>query len=345
MNDKWLKIKNRVITAATIAILVASIIPLGFAEEAPEQIQQTDGGTLEVGITPLPSPAKSGHESKLKIDFIDKDEKIIQVHVDYTVFVTKNDQEILSVPLTHTSLGTVKIPLTFPEDGVFDVRIGVEGIWFIPMPEEVTSFIIHVGETITKTETSLTQEETIKVKIPDWIKQVAEFWIADKIDDEGFVQVIEYLVSQGIITIAYSEEPEGDAVASIPSWIKTNAEFWVKGDISDDEFAVGIEWLINNGIIKVQNENKRVVLSYEIEGNYYPIYQFGITPISPDCPDNHLHATSGYTVDAVLVTFTDPHPGKCGLGTIDSLAQQPLKMTENQILEWEKVSGIIIPEN
>ncbi len=91
--------------------------------------------------------------------------------------------------------------------------------------------------------------------IPDWIKQVAEFWITDQIDDQGFVQVIEYLVQQEIITIPYAESPEEESAVSIPSWIKTNSEFWVKGDISDDEFAVGLEWLINNGIIRVSMED------------------------------------------------------------------------------------------
>ena len=87
--------------------------------------------------------------------------------------------------------------------------------------------------------------------IPDWVKQVAEYWIADQIDDNGFVQLIEYLVEQEIISVPYAESPNGESTNSIPSWIKTNSEFWVKGDITDDEFAVGIEWLINNGIVMV----------------------------------------------------------------------------------------------
>ena len=63
-------------------------------------------------------------------------------------------------------------------------------------------------------------------EIPDWVKQVAEFWITDQIDDEGFVQVIEYLVQQEIIDIPYAESPEGESSASIPSWIKINSEFF-----------------------------------------------------------------------------------------------------------------------
>jgi len=65
------------------------------------------------------------------------------------------------------------------------------------------------------------------------------------------VQVIEYLVQQGIISIPYAEAPEGEDAIGIPIWIKSSAEFWIKGNISDDEFAIGLEWLINNGVIRV----------------------------------------------------------------------------------------------
>jgi len=109
-----------------------------------------------------------------------------------------------------------------------------------------STMIYGTTESVPKKQITTEQE-----KIPDWIKQVAEFWIADEIDDSGFVQVIEYLVQQRIITIPYAEAPEGEAATGIPIWIKTTAEFWVNGDVLDDEFATALEWLINNGIIRV----------------------------------------------------------------------------------------------
>ena len=110
----------------------------------------------------------------------------------------------------------------------------------------------------TFSESGEPSETKSKTNIPNWIKQVAEFWISDQIDDEGFVQVIEYLVQQEIITIPYAESPEDESAVSIPSWIKTNSEFWVQGNISDDEFAIGLEWLINNGIIRVSMEKDTI---------------------------------------------------------------------------------------
>jgi len=135
-------------------------------------------------------------------------------------------------------------------------------IWIIPNGLEHGTYTIKASDASQTAQTTITigalnqpsqVTESLKSKtnIPDWVKQVAEFWITDLIEDSGFVQVIEYLVQQDIITIPYAEAPEGEAAAEIPSWIKMNADFWVNGKISDDEFAIGLEWLINNGIIRV----------------------------------------------------------------------------------------------
>ncbi len=88
-------------------------------------------------------------------------------------------------------------------------------------------------------------------KIPTWIKNIAEFWIDDLIDDGSFIQVIEWLVQNNIIQIQSDNPQEDEAAIIIPSWIKTNARFWVENKITDADFAIGIEWLINNGIIRV----------------------------------------------------------------------------------------------
>ncbi|KAG2477057.1 MAG: hypothetical protein NPMRTH1_1390007 [Nitrosopumilales archaeon] len=114
---------------------------------------------------------------------------------------------------------------------------------------------LEISESKKEAETGLDDPTPASIRnetvIPYWIKNVAEFWMADQIDDSGFIQVIEYLVQQEIIKIPYAEAPQGEAAVEIPSWIKTTAEFWVTNEISDDEFAIGLEWLINNGIIRI----------------------------------------------------------------------------------------------
>ncbi len=133
--------------------------------------------------------------------------------------------------------------------------------WIIPRGIEHGKYTIQVSDVIKNAQTTFmigavtipppTSASASKTFIPDWVKQVAEFWIADQIDDSGFVQVIEYLVQEEIITIPYAEALDAEAATGIPLWIKTSAQFWVNGDVSDDEFATTLEWLINNGIIQV----------------------------------------------------------------------------------------------
>jgi len=94
-------------------------------------------------------------------------------------------------------------------------------------------------------------EQAQITKMPEWVKLVVKFWIADQIDNSGFVKVIEYLVQNEITSIPYAEASEGESIAEIPRWVKKSAEFWLNEKISDDELATSLEWLINNGIIRV----------------------------------------------------------------------------------------------
>ena len=88
--------------------------------------------------------------------------------------------------------------------------------------------------------------------IPPWIKNNAEFWAQDKIDDATFISGIQFLIKNGILDIPPTTENNLDSTSDeIPSWIKGNAEFWAQGLISDDDFLNGIQYLVQQGIIKV----------------------------------------------------------------------------------------------
>ncbi len=84
--------------------------------------------------------------------------------------------------------------------------------------------------------------------IPSWVKNNANLWSSGQIGDSDFVQGIQYLKKQGIITVP---ETGSDSSQQIPGWIKNNAEWWAEGLISDDDFIVALQWLITNGIMKV----------------------------------------------------------------------------------------------
>ena len=87
--------------------------------------------------------------------------------------------------------------------------------------------------------------------IPSWVKNNAEYWNKESIDDATFAQGIQYMIEQGIITIPSVQNSQENHVVTIPKWVKQNAGFWAEGQISDDDFVKGIQWLITNGIIHV----------------------------------------------------------------------------------------------
>ena len=231
-------------------ILILALVPQAFAQDGTSKIP-TDKGTLDVALTIKPFPPDLMKPVIISFEFLEPNTDNPKSHIDYRVTIVQGGQDTHTTYKQHTHSGTDSFSYAFMVEGQFDIAVSLEGIDFNPIPKEVASFpiVIGTGERIMIDVVDVTVPES--TKIPDWVKQVAEFWIEDKIDDAGFVQVIEFLVKEGIITIPYAEAPEGEAATQIPSWIKSTAEFWVTGEISDDEFAIGLEWLINNGIIRV----------------------------------------------------------------------------------------------
>ena len=130
----------------TIVLLTLVIFP-AFAQEQSEQlVALTDKGTLQVGLSTIPAHPQTGEPTKLKIDFINKNSKTIQEHVDYSVTVTKDNKQVFGISLTHTAIGSVTIPYEFQEAGEYKVSIDVQGIVFQPIPTETASFTISVGK-------------------------------------------------------------------------------------------------------------------------------------------------------------------------------------------------------
>ncbi len=89
-------------------------------------------------------------------------------------------------------------------------------------------------------------------KIPGWIKNNANWWAANQIEDSDFLQGIQYLIQQDIMQISETSVPvTGDGSQDIPGWVKNNADWWSQGLISDDTFVKGIQYLVEKGIIRI----------------------------------------------------------------------------------------------
>jgi len=90
----------------------------------------------------------------------------------------------------------------------------------------------------------------VETSIPAWIKNNAGWWADGQIDDGSFVSGIQWLISNGIMTIPPTEQGAGSDNV-IPAWIKNNAGWWADGQIDDGSFVSGLQWLISNGIMKI----------------------------------------------------------------------------------------------
>lgn len=226
----------RQILLMTVGLLL--IIPtMAFAES---QTLSTDKGTLDVKLSY--DDINPGDQQKLNIDFINPESKKIQQHIDYIITVFKDDKPIFGpINLTHTSIGSVKIPVEFAEEGMYTAKLEIEGILFQPIPTEAVSFEIPVGEVMTQS------------KIPDWIKNNAKWWSEDQIDDSSFVQGIQYLIKEDILKIPPTTQGTSSGSNEIPVWIKNNAGWWADGSIDDDSFVQGIQYLIKEGIMTISN--------------------------------------------------------------------------------------------
>ncbi|MCH8914944.1 MAG: HYR domain-containing protein [Thaumarchaeota archaeon] len=90
-----------------------------------------------------------------------------------------------------------------------------------------------------------------EVLIPNWVKEVAAFWCNDTINDESFIEAVQYLIENGVIRVSLNYDSGVVTGQIIPDWVKNNACWWSEDLISDDDFASGLEYLVQQGIIKV----------------------------------------------------------------------------------------------
>jgi hypothetical protein len=132
----------------------------------------------------------------------------------------------------------------FPSKFPFDATIWKPGTYVLELE--------YLGD---KSSTQFIIEDTGKIALPFWIKDLAHMWITEPlVTDKDFARALEYLIEKGIISIPYTE-PGTETVSSIPEWVKNNAEWWIEGKISDTEFALALQYLVKTGIITVNSSN------------------------------------------------------------------------------------------
>lgn len=167
------------------------------------------------------------------------------------VYNTGSNPNLLGIELKE---GTDTLSLGPSENGTYHMQIVLIGVGIIDFNRfQYVDFdfqISQYGNAI---------PESVKEKVPGWIKNNAKWWAEGSIDDSSFVQGIQFLIKDGIMAIPQTNTDgllddtaiESDPRQKIPDWIKNNAKWWSDGLIGEDDFIKGIEFLIKSGIVVV----------------------------------------------------------------------------------------------
>ena len=114
------------------------------------------------------------------------------------------------------------------------------------LPGVYTIKLSHAGADVGITSFTVTSPD-----MPSWIKNNAKSWSLSSISDSQFINDLEYLVEQGIISLSTSNVNNIGDKMMIPDWVKNNAKWWGDDKISDEDFIQSIQYLIKKGIIRV----------------------------------------------------------------------------------------------
>ena len=228
--------------------------------------EQTNTYSMILDIKYGPTNPKSGCDIEWFIDFkriVNPKEFVSQVHYDIAIYDDPSKPPIRTVagdegrPELFTTAGQTHRFTTVEEpSGSYKYAIIVYGVGpehfkgGDPSSAGLVVIDIDVGKG-TSSSPSTPKPGSDNTEIPGWIKNNAEWWSQDQIDDKSFVTGIQYLINKDIMKIPPTAKGTGSGSDEIPGWIKNNAGWWADGQIDDKSFVTAIQWLITNGIIKL----------------------------------------------------------------------------------------------
>lgn len=201
----------------------------------------TDNGQFKILVSWEPENLKSNSNAKIIFDVTDIFLKNRFVATNYDFSVTQNDKIIFEQSGTSTDVKDEHNVAEFliPKDISGIVHLNFENLDNNDLAQTSIPIVID----------RITSQNN-EISIPDWIRNNALWWSEEKIDDNTFIQGIEYLIKNEIILIPQISQETIES-KEIPSWIRNNAAWWADGQIDDETFVQGLEFLIKKGIIQV----------------------------------------------------------------------------------------------
>lgn len=99
--------------------------------------------------------------------------------------------------------------------------------------------------------------------IPNWVKQITNWWSITSISDEKFTDSIQYMIKKDIIKIPTNKKFEDANELKMISAIRNNLSLWSQDKVSNDEFFKNINWLIDNEFIEIDTKKTDKEVEYE----------------------------------------------------------------------------------
>ena len=200
----------------------------------------TDNGQFRVLMSSEPENLKSNSNAKIFFDVTDIFLKNKSVATNYEFSVTQNERIIFE---KNGISSDSKDEHNLAE---FFIHEDVSGIVNLNFKNLDNNNLAKATIPIVIDRISTNEE----ISLPDWIKNNALWWSEEQIDDNTFIQGIEYMIKNKIISIPQTPQ-ETSTSEEIPSWIRNNAERWAAGQIDDKTFVQGLEFMIKAGILHV----------------------------------------------------------------------------------------------
>jgi len=200
----------------------------------------TENGQFRILVSWEPENLKSNGKAKVIFDVTDIFLKNRPIAIPYEFFITQNDRVI------------------FKQNGISSDSKENHNLAEFMIPSDVSG-IVNLNfnnldnNNLAKTMIPIVIDREIQneFSIPSWIKNNAGLWSNDAIDDETFVNGIEYLIQNQVIIISPTISDASSNLDQIPSWIKNNAGLWSNDAIDDETFVNGIEYLVQTGVIQI----------------------------------------------------------------------------------------------
>ena len=200
----------------------------------------TENGQFRILASWEPEILESNSDAKIIFDVTDIFLKNKPVSTNYEFSITQDDKLLFEQNGVSTDSKTEHnvVDFTVPDNLSGIVNLNFNNLGGNEFATTSIPIVIHKN---TINDSAL---------IPDWIREDALLWSGEKITDDKFTDIINYLIKNEIITIS---ENQFDAmeVNKIPSWIRTTTGWWTDGQIDDKTFVESLEFLVKKSIIPI----------------------------------------------------------------------------------------------